>query len=211
MNYRPILLSAAFLGLFAVVGTAFVAMTESGTRETIIENEKQVLLRNLQALLPPDRFDNDIVSDTKIIAPSTLLGTEESTLAYRARLAGEPVAVILSSIAANGYNGKIHLLVGINSDASIAAVRVVKHAETPGLGDGIEIRKSSWITQFDAQSLTSPAASEWNVKQDGGKFDALTGATITPRAIVKAVKHSLQYFEKNSDMLFSGLNESKQQ
>ncbi|MDH3761287.1 MAG: electron transport complex subunit RsxG [Gammaproteobacteria bacterium] len=202
INRRDILISGAFLWLFAVVGTTLVALTEFTTADAIIENERQVLLRNLYALLPADRLDNDIASDTLELPAASLLGTESISTAYRARMQGKPVAVIFNSVAPDGYNGKIHLLVGVNIDASLAGVRVIKHAETPGLGDGIEIRKSPWIRSFDGKSLDNPETDGWRVKRDGGEFDQLTGATITPRAIIAAVRNTLLYYRQNADMIF---------
>ena len=202
MSNRQILLSGLFLCLFAVVGTSFVAVTEYNTRQAIAENERRVLLRNLHALLPAEKLDNDIVSDTRLIAASPLLGTVNKSPVYRARLRGEPVAVVFNSIAPNGYSGKIHLLVGIYFDGSIAGVRTIKHAETPGLGDAIEIQKSPWILDFDGKSLDNPARARWSVERDGGEFDQFTGATITPRAVIQAVEKTLLYYEKNADNLF---------
>ena len=202
ISRRQILISGAFLWLFAVVGTTLVAVTEFSTADAIVENERRVLLRNLLALLPADRLDHDIASDTLELPASQLLGTEARSTAYRARLQGEPVAAIFNSVAPNGYNGRINLLVGVYVDGSLAGVRVIKHAETPGLGDGIEIRKSSWITGFDGKSLDNPDAAGWRVKRDGGEFDQLTGATITPRAIVAAVRNTLLYYRQNADMIF---------
>ena len=202
ISRRQILISGAFLWLFAVVGTTLVAVTEFSTADAIVENERRVLLRNLLALLPADRLDNDIASDTLELPASQLLGTETRSVAYRARLQGEPVAVIFNSVAPNGYSGRINVLVGVYVDGSLAGVRVIKHAETPGLGDGIEIRKSSWITGFDGKSLDNPDAAGWRVKRDGGEFDQLTGATITPRAIVAAVRNTLLYYRQNADMIF---------
>jgi electron transport complex protein RnfG len=201
-NRRDILISGAFLWLFAVAGTTLVALTEFTTADAIVDNERQMLLRTLYALLPAGKLDNDIASDTLELPAAPLLGTESSSTAYRARLRGEPVAVIFNSIAPNGYNGKIYLLVGVNIDGSLAGVRVVKHAETPGLGDGIEIRKSPWIRAFDGKSLDNPDADGWRVKRDGGEFDQLTGATITPRAIIAAVRNTLLYYRQNADMIF---------
>jgi electron transport complex protein RnfG len=203
LNRRQIIISGAFLWLFAVAGTTLVALTEYSTSAAIAENERQVLLRNLYALLPRDRLDNDIASDTLQIPPSPLLGTDSVTLAYRARRNGEPVAVVFNSVAPNGYNGRIHLLVGIYVDGSLAGVRVVKHTETPGLGDAVEVRKSPWIRSFDGKSLQDPAADGWAVKRDGGEFDQFTGATITPRAVVKAVHNTLLYYRDNADMIFA--------
>jgi len=202
MSSRQILLSGFFLFLFAVVSTSFVAVTEHNTREAIAENERRVLLRNLHALLPAGRLDNDIVNDTLLITASPLLGTENESPVYRARLRGDPVAVVFNSIAPNGYSGKIHLLVGVYFDGSIAGVRAIKHAETPGLGDALEIQKSPWVLDFDTKSLDNPVRGHWLVKRDGGVFDQFTGATITPRAVVQAVKNTLLYYEKNADTLF---------
>ena len=199
---RQILLSGLFLLLFAVVGTALVALTEYSSRGAIADNERDLLLRNLYALLPADELDNDIAADTVSLPPSPLLGTEQASTAYRARLDGEPVAVIFNSIAPDGYNGRIHLLVGIYVDGSVAGVRVVKHAETPGLGDAIETRKSPWIHGFDGKSLGNPALDGWAVRRDGGEFDQLTGATITPRAVIAAVRDTLLYYRRNADMIF---------
>jgi electron transport complex protein RnfG len=202
INRRQILLSGLFLSLFAVVGTALVALTEYSTSAAIAENERQVLLRNLYALLPRDRLDNDIATDILELPASTLLGTDDVSTVYRARLLGEPVAAIFNSVAPNGYNGKIHLLVGVYIDGRLAGVRVVKHAETPGLGDAVEIRKSPWVNDFAGKSLTNPTQERWRVKRDGGDFDQFTGATITPRAVVAAVRNTLLYYQQNADMIF---------
>ena len=203
MNRRQILISGLFLWLFAVVGTSLVALTEFGTRDPILENERIVLLRNLNALLPQQQLDNDIANDMLEVSADSLLGTETTSLVYRARKQGLPVAAIFSSIAPEGYSGKIHLLVGIYTDGRIAGVRVIKHSETPGLGDAIEIRKSPWITDFDNKSLSRPAQKGWQVKRDGGEFDQFTGATITPRAVISAVRNTLLYYRKNADMIFT--------
>ncbi|MBE9559884.1 MAG: electron transport complex subunit RsxG, partial [Proteobacteria bacterium] len=133
----------------------------------------------------------------------SILSTKEETLAYRARKNSQNVAVVFTSVAPNGYNGSIRLLVGINADGSLSGVRVVKHRETPGLGDVVEISRSDWILGFDNKSLSDPDTRGWKVKRDGGVFDQFTGATITPRAVVKAVHNALLYFDKNQGMLFS--------
>ncbi len=202
MSSRQVLLSGLFLWFFAVIGAGFVAVTEHSTREKIAENERRILLRNLNALLPTEKFDNDIATDTQQLTASALLGTDAGSTVYRARLGNEPIAVVFNSIAPNGYNGKIHLLIGVYRDGSLTGVRAIKHSETPGLGDGIEIRKSDWILGFDNKSLGNPDPDDWTVKRDGGEFDQFTGATITPRAIVEAVKNTLLYYRDNANTLF---------
>ncbi len=201
-KYKHILISGFLLWLFSVVGTTLVALTQQETVDRIADNEKRVLLRNLYALLPADRLDNDIAQDSIELAASALLGTTDISMAYRARKDQQPVAIIFNAIAPEGYSGNIHLLIGVYEDGSLAGVRAVKHAETPGLGDAIEIRKSDWVLGFDGKSLENPIPEAWLVKRDGGEFDQITGATITPRAIVKAVKKTLEYYQLNRETLF---------
>ena len=190
------------LALFAIGATSLVSLTEANTRDKIIENERQTLLAAINALVDSNDYDNDILTDTLLIPRVRQLGTSDFTDVYRARKGGSPVAAVFTSIAPNGYNGKIKLLVGVYYDGTLAGVRVINHKETPGLGDKINVKKSDWILQFKGLSLTNPSESLWKVKKDGGDFDQFTGATITPRAVVTAVKKSLQYFEKNRDELF---------
>ena len=201
-RFIQVMISGFLLWLFAVVGALLVGSTLLQTEERIVDNERRVLLRNLYALIPADQLDNDIATDTLELEPSTRLGTSEPALLYRARKAGEPVAVVFNSVAPGGYSGNIHLLIGVYHDGRIAGVRVIKHSETPGLGDAIETRKSDWILGFDGRSLADPVVENWKVKRDGGEFDQITGATITPRAIVKAVKNTLDYFAANRERLF---------
>ena len=189
--------------LFAATGAALVGVTFIQTEDDIKHNEKLTLLRKLNNIIPAESYDNDLLLDTLIIKPSRLLNTKEDSLAYRARKNKQNVAVVFTSIAANGYNGSIHLLVGVNANGTLSGVRVVKHRETPGLGDVVEISRSNWILDFNDKSLSNPNDKGWKVKRDGGVFDQFTGATITPRAVVNAVHDALLYFEKNQDMLFS--------
>jgi len=199
---RNMLIGAAILGLFAVVGTGLVSYTYQVTKPHILENERLAILRNLHALIPAEEHDNPLENDA-IEVTDALLGSDKPVTIYRARKQKLPVAAIINAIAPDGYSGKIHLLVAIRHDGTLAGARVVSHHETPGLGDGIEAERSDWILSFNGLSLTNPGKRGWGVKKDGGDFDQFTGATITPRAVVKAVYNSLKYYEQNREMLFS--------
>jgi len=201
-SVRNITTSAILLALFAIAGTALVAVTHEGTRDRIAANERAALLRAIGHMLPPAEYDNDLLEDTIQVGDPALLGTAEMT-AYRARREGRPVAVILTPIAPDGYNGAIQLLVAIRYAGRLAGVHVVSHRETPGLGDAIETAKSDWVKQFSGRRLGDPDEEHWRVKKDGGVFDQFTGATITPRAVVKAVYSSLVYFRDHREQLFA--------
>lgn len=188
---------------FAIGSTSLVVLTEDTTHDKIIDNERQTLLNAINAVIADDQYDNEILADTLILGSNKQLGTKEISTAYRARKNGKPVAVVLSAIAPNGYNGRIKLLLGISFDGSLTGVRVIQHKETPGLGDKIDIKKADWILNFTGRSLSNPDQSRWKVKKDGGDFDQFTGATITPRAIVDAVKNALDYFSTHRDALFA--------
>ena len=209
MQYRQIIITTIILLLFAIVGTTLVAFTFDQTREQITANERATLLRKLHRLITPDQHDNMLLEDTVSVLDETLLGSDKPVMVYRARKDGEPVALVIAAIAPDGYSGSIKLLVGIRVDGTLSGVRVVVHRETPGLGDAIDETRSDWIHIFDNKSLQSPDVSRWAVKKDGGDFDQLTGATITPRAVVKAVHGALRYFDKHRAQLL-GLAEDEQ-
>ncbi len=195
--------AAANLLFFATLATVVLASTYFLTRDSIAKSVEDEKLKLIAQVVPQQLFDNAIVQDTVQLPPSELLGTEGGTVAYIARLKGESSAVVLQPIAPDGYSGKIFLIVAIRSNGELSGVRVVAHKETPGLGDYIELPKSPWIKGFDGQSHATRKDEAWKVKKDGGQFDYVAGATITPRAIVKAVHKSLLYFEQNRDTLLA--------
>lgn len=199
---RATLLAAVNLLVFTSIGTAMLAFTFSQTRAPIAQSEEEEKLKLISQLLPPDLFDNNVVRDMLTLKADPLLGTTDDSLAYRARLQGKPSAVVLEAIAPDGYSGKIFLLVAIKASGEVAGVRVVTHHETPGLGDYIDLAKSPWIKNFDGKSRAQYKDADWKVKKDGGQFDYMAGATITPRAVIKAVHKALQYFDANRDKLF---------
>ncbi len=200
---RSTLQTALNLVFFAIIGTAILSATYFLTHAAIVHSEQQEKLKLITQIVPTDLFDNDIIQDTLPIAADPLLGTTETTTVYRARLKGAPSAVVLEAIAPDGYSGKIALVLAVRSNGQLAGVRVVAHKETPGLGDYIELGKSPWIKGFDGKSRTAYSAEDWQVEKDGGKFGYMTGATITPRAVIKAVHHALQYFDAHRDELFA--------
>lgn len=198
---KNMLISGTLLGAFAIAGTALVAFTFDTTAEHIAHNKREYTLSKLHELISPDEHDNKLESDTIEITDSRL-GSTQKMLVYRARKEEQPVAAIVQTIAPDGYSGTIEMLVAIRMDSTLAGVRVVAHKETPGLGDAIEIRKSDWIRQFEKRSLEQPNPEHWKVKRDGGAFDQITSATISSRAVVKAVYNTLQYFKEHRQELF---------
>jgi electron transport complex protein RnfG len=199
---RSILGAAFIIGAFSVVAIGLVTLVYRSTEPRIKANERAVLLRTLGELVSADDYDNDLLLD-RITVVDADLGTGHPAAVYRARKLGQVVAVILSPIAPDGYSGAIRLLVAVRPNGTLAGVRVIGHKETPGLGDPIEVEKSDWILNFSGRSLQDPAEGRWAVKKDGGDFDQFTGATITPRAVVKAVRRTLVFFETHRSELLS--------
>lgn len=193
--------NAKILGIFAISCTFIVGLVNELTKDEIEKQAQQQLLTTLHSIIEPSRLNNDLHSDCLTLTDE-LLGPELQTI-YRARLNEKAVAAAITVTAPDGYNGKIKLLVAINFDGSISGVRTLQHKETPGLGDKIELRKHQWITSFANQKLEGEKDNRWAVKKDGGMFDQFTGATITPRAVVKAVKKASIYFSEQKQTLFS--------
>lgn len=203
-GWLQLLLSSLLLALFALGGSSLVALLYQQTHAKISANQHDDLLQNLNAVVDPRRFNNDIVNDRVTVRAPWLLGTPLDVEIYRARRNDLPIAVVLPVIAPDGYGGQIQLLVAINADGSISGVRTLQHQETPGLGDAIEANKSDWIFAFNGHSLDNLDENEWRVQRDGGSFDQFTGATITPRAVVGAVHRSLIYFRTERPKLLFG-------
>ena len=193
--------NAVLLGVFAAVSTAIIAGTFLGTTPMIRENVRQAEAKALLEIFPEDTHDNAILDDVHPVSDSELLGLRSEKKFYVAYQNHRVTGVILPATARDGYTGDIDLIVGIKPDGSIAGVRVLAHRETPGLGDAVDRKKSHWVDGFVDKSLTNPSATRWAVKKDGGAFDQFTGATITPRAVTRAVKRSLQYFEVHKQTL----------
>lgn len=201
--WRNMSISAVVLAVFAIGGTTLVAWTYSATQQRIAQNEREVLLSQLHTLIQPGEHDNVLDEDVLYVTAPAQLGSKKPVAVFRARKNKQPVAAIISSVAQDGYNGDIYLLVAIRYNGTLAGVRAVKHHETPGLGDSIDAQRSAWIKSFDNKSLQEPTAKHWKVKRDGGVFDQFTGATITPRAVVNAVYRTLVYFQHHRDQLFA--------
>jgi Na+-translocating ferredoxin:NAD+ oxidoreductase subunit G len=193
---------ALTLAVVAAVLTALLALVANFTRDRIASNEQAWIKQRLDSLVLPSAHDNDLLTDSISVTAPDLLGSSQPVKIYRARRAGAPVAAVLRPIAPDGYRGPIELLVAIGQDGRLIGVQVIRHEETPGLGDAFESRDVHWLDRFRGRSLTDPPIQRWTVRRDGGDFDAFTGATITPRAIVKAVRNALEYYERNSKRIF---------
>jgi electron transport complex protein RnfG len=194
---RNALRASIILLVFAFIGTAILAFTHQSTEPTIARGQQAAKLALLSQVLPASLYDNDLLTSRKSVPPDDLLGTRLDSSQWLAQRNGRFSGVVLEAIAPDGYSGDIALLIGIDVNGNVTGVRVTAHRETPGLGDYIERTKSAWIDQFSGKSLASPPAKHWKVVKDGGAFDARAGATITPRAVVRAVKGALEYFAKH--------------
>lgn len=198
--------NAIGLGIFALVTAGIVAAAHSLTADRIAYNIRMAQAKALNEIVPIGTYDNDLLADSLSLEDfdTSLLGPiKDSDAIYFARIDNTITTVLIPTVAADGYTQEIRILVGIKTDGSLSGVRVTEHRETPGLGDKIDLKKSPWVLGFVGKSLSNPQESQWTVKKDGGDFDQFTGATITPRAVVKAVKRAQLFFNKYQDALLS--------
>lgn len=201
--------NALMLGGFALACTTVIALTYLSTAEDIAERVKEARLRALLEIVPRTQHDNQLLNDNIPFYDETL-GHRQPGQLFLARQQGQDVALIYPATARDGYSGDIDYIVGVNlTDNSIAGLRVLRHKETPGLGDKIELRKSDWVLSFNGKSLQNLPAKQWAVSKDGGTFDAFTGATITPRAVVNSVSEVLRYHEQHAEKLLVELHTAR--
>ncbi len=194
LSYQPI-----SLAIVAMITSAALAFGNHATHEDILKAEERDLLASLAQVLPEGYADNDLLKDTMKIADAD----GKPLTIYRARKAGAVNGAVFQTVS-RGYAGDIVVLIGVDAEGRMLGARVVKHIETPGLGDKIEVAKSKWIHDFEGKGLGDPPAEKWAVKKDGGVFDQFAGATITPRAVVKAVKGGLEFFAAHRVEILKG-------
>ena len=183
--------------IFGIIFSTILEFVHNKTNPIILKSEAEAKERLLLQVISKDLYNNDLINSFIDIKPNRRLKNMEMIKGYVARNNNEVTAVILETRAPDGYSGEIKILVGIDKNGNILGTRVIKHQETPGLGDYIDIAKSNWINIFTFSSLENTSQSEWAVKKDQGKFDYISGATITARAVTKAINESLNFFKEN--------------
>ena len=193
--------TSVILFLFTLIGTALLAYTYRNTHSIIEKSAQAEKLALINQVLPKQLYDNDLLGAWRELPAHPLLGTRKPSGMWLATKGGQPAGVVLEAVAPEGYSGDISLLIGIDANGTLTGVRVTQHKETPGLGDYIQLSKSPWVLQFDGKSYHPDQDDLWRVKKDGGEYDSRAGATITPRAIVKAVREALKYFQLHRETL----------
>ena len=193
------------LCIVTLLTSGLLMLSEKLTHEKIAEQKKILLLNSLKQLIPDNLHDNDLINSTLTIYESELLCHRKVQKVYVGQLQDELSIIALPVTSRTGYSGDIDLIVGIQANGEITTVKILEQHETPGLGDLIEAHKSDWLLQFPQKSLENLADKQWQVKKDGGNFDQITGATITPRAVVTAVHQALTYFKDNK-AVFESIN-----
>jgi electron transport complex protein RnfG len=200
--------TAGILFIFVIVFTGFLSAAYLWTKPAIEASAAEEKMKLVDEVLPRTEYDNALLEDTIMLPPTPELNLSEPSTLYRARKAGQPVALVFETAAPDGYAGKIRLVIAIRSTGQVAGVRVTQHKETPGLGDYIELKKDKnkarpWITQFQGMSLAEVTDKEWKVKKDGGRIEYYAGATVTPRAVSKAIFKAVKWAEANQNQLFT--------
>lgn len=188
---------SGMLALTVMLASAALSVADQYTSAPIAHAIAEDTRRSLAQVLPADSYDNDPGSDR---IDSTDAG--RPVVVHVARKQGVPTAVVIET-GAKGYAGEIGLVVGISREGQLTGVRITRHSETPGLGDKIEAAKSDWVQAFAGRRLGDPPAERWAVRKDGGEFDQFAGATITPRAVVGAVKRSLELYQREHEAWFA--------
>lgn len=198
------LFPALLLGGLSLFAAALLGGGNSSTHEAIKRQLDEDLRISIAQVVPETIHDNNVLKSSFIM---TGPGGHQ-TIIYQATLQGKITAVAYSVIS-YGYSGKIDTIIAMDPDGKLLGVRILSHTETPGLGDKVEVAKSDWVLGFNGLSLDAPPPGQWAVKKDGGHFDQFSGATITPRAVVKAIKSGLVFFQENRERLLTPVIKSQ--
>ena len=206
--FRISVRTAAIMLAFTLVFTALMAGTYKATAPLVAASALAEKLRLISEVLPTSLYDNDLMADAITLSPGKALGLDDDTRLWRARMRGVPVALVFETATTNGYAGRIGMIVAVGADGRLLAVRVTAHKETPGLGDYIDPKKDRnkarpWITQFSNLGFDNVPRDKWRVKKDGGRFDQMSGATISARALTNASGRALAWAVENRERLFA--------
>ena len=206
--------TAAILFVFVILFTGLLSAAYLWTKPAIEASAAEEKMKLVDEVLPRAEYDNALLSDTLTLPPTPQLGLDEPSTLYRARMGGKPVALVFDAVAPDGYAGKVRLLIALRADGAVAGVRVTRHKETPGLGDYVEVKKDKnkarpWITQFTGMSLAQVTDNEWKLKKDGGRIDYYAGATVTPRAVSKAILKAVKWATAHHDQIFAETGATK--
>lgn len=205
MSAQSPLRSGLSLAIIAAICTGLIALTYALTGQRIEHNRNAYLESSLAPALSGLVYDGNITGHALTLEPPHELPGNDAAIIYRVFRDGAPAAALFAVTARDGYSGPIRLLVGIDVDGRVTGVRILEHRETPGLGDAIENERSDWAEQFPGRSAGDPPLEDWRIRADGGVFDQLTGASVTPRAVLAALRQTLRYFEDHRDTLFAGV------
>ncbi len=200
--------TAAILFVFVIIFTGLLSGAYLWTKPAIEASATEEKMKLVDEVLPRTEYDNALLEDTVALPATPELGLKDASTLFRARKNGQPVALVFEAVAPDGYAGKIRLIIAIRANGQVAGVRVTQHKETPGLGDYVEVKKDKnkarpWITQFNGMALAQVADKDWKVRKDGGQIDFHAGATVTPRAVSKAVLKAVKWAAANRDRLFA--------
>lgn len=181
------------VGGTALLASALLVIGNVSTKDAIALRHAEDIQMMLSEVVPAEFYDNDLLQDKFEL---------DGKAVFQARLKNQ-VSAVAFQVAEPGYSGTITIIMGVDKEGKVLGVRVVSHTETPGLGDRIETARSNWVHSFEGKQLTDENDAQWAVKKDGGQFDQFTGATITPRAVVKAIKGGLKFFAAHKQRLLT--------
>lgn len=159
--------------------------------QPIRERVRAEAVRAMLAGVPMPPYDNDPAAEATAVMRRE--GTSYIEQIYRARRGGEPVGAWLV-VRAPGYAAEMRLLIGVRDNGVVTAVRLLAQRETPGYGDRIAGSEAAWLRGFEGRTLGNPLRRRWSVSGEGGAFDAVSGATVTSRGVVHAVRDALAWY-----------------
>jgi electron transport complex protein RnfG len=188
------------LTLVCVVAALALVYAYNATKQAIAKQDRLAKLEAIRAALP--LYDNEPDRPIEKGGGMVILNGKEY---YIAKKEGEIVAVAFQESSKNGFSGLIEVMVGISPEGMITGIDIVRHLETPGLGSKIDDPQENnpFKEQFKGRSLDNSKLvdGEIKVKKDGGDIEAISGATISPRAVCEAVSKALIHFQEVKEKL----------
>lgn len=173
--------------LFAVAGLAsgMLAFTYAATKDRIERQKFLEQVRAVQAVFP-SAAERDVKERADLLEVART-GSEIVAKVFEIAPGGQPAGYAFL-VTPRGYGGPVTMVVGVDANGAVVGLRVSDHRETPGLGSAV-IENAGFVGQFRKKTGADPV-------EIGRDIDAVSGSTITSKALAAGVRAALDAFAK---------------
>lgn len=198
IDWKVVFKLGFILFIISAVAACALALTNYVTAGTIEEMNIQANTVARQEVLPDATEFKEVPAEdvAKIAEEIGMEKPEELLEVYTGTNGGEVVGYTVKTGPTSGFSGEVQVLTGVSMDGVISGITIIKHNETPGLG---ALAAGEWNDQFTGKSAKEElVVVKGTAKEGSNEIQAITGSTITSKAVTSGVNVSIQVYQNMS-------------